>query len=446
MGEDVCEFTAQKKKKRPSVRASMSTRARTGVFVGKSTNAANAEKLIRERKRKEMLEKKKESWDDQLIFVLLAGMIYGVVAEKAKLTGHVRAQFALTHWQYAKVMAAAAAAGLFVTGLLSIAGSFAGRRLETTSKDFALGGVRRPALVLGAALCGMGMAVANADPALAWAQAGSGHLGAWATIAGGVAGALLFGLLEPQLQESVCAVPPSAELVKLKRLAGPARPFVEVALPISGVLALIAVGLETFYDWRVQLGVVPLLGEGPQLPSSILVIPAQLYMHMKAWLPAYGGAALGALQLLYVLVLYRTPGAARAYATLAAQATRLTERRGGDSGAASLAAALKARPCFVEQRALKIDNWLQVFFCLGLYGGGYVSSMMGEHDGQYAPALDADPAANFVGGMIMLFGARLCGGGPVAHGISGVTLLNADSFLAIGLMLAAAVATTAAVY
>ena len=97
---------------------------------------------------------------------------------------------------------------------------------------------------------------------------------------------------------------------------------------------------------------------------------------MKAWAPAYGGAALGTLQLIWVLLLYRMPGADRGYATLAAQATRLGQPRGGAAGERAAEAALAKRPTFVSQRALKIDNWLSPFFCFGVTGGAYLSSMM----------------------------------------------------------------------
>ena len=80
-----------------------------------------------------------------------------------------------------------------------------------------------------------------------------------------------------------------------------------------------------------------------------------------------------------------------------------------------------------------LENWWQVLYLgaavLGALAAAASAKMLGDVDG-------VTPAAGFIGGFLMLFGSRLAGGCTSGHGISGFTLANLSSFVAVPCMFA----------
>ena len=418
-----------------TLRLSMSVRARTGVFAERTNGADRAERMMRAKRDKKRLEKGKESWDDQLVVVFVCGMAFGIMAEKTKLTAHIRAQFAMSSMIMIKFFLAAAASGMAICGILSIAHPWTSQKLAAAKQHMADTMPRRAGVLAGGAMIGAGMAITNSCPATAFAQAGCGMMNAWYVIAGGVFGSLVYGFAHPMLQGTAFKDQDKDEERKLSQLTSfiGDRPEVELMMPIAGVLAIVAMALEIVFDWRVQLGVVPLVGEGPLQPKDILVIPQQFYMHMKAWAAAYAGFGFFAIMTLHVLILYRTPGSSRAYLTVASLWTKLVGR-----DKKSKAALAQKHTLMVSAAEFHVGNWIAVFYCLGSWLGAYGSSMMGEHWGEYE---DVSVPAAFVGGALMLFGCRLAGGCPTGHGLSGMAILSTESYLAVAAMFGSAIVT-----
>ena len=80
----------------------------------------------------------------------------------------------------------------------------------------------------------------------------------------------------------------------------------------------------------------------------------------------------------------------------------------------------------------------QVLYLCCAIAGACASAAMSNSLGA-APGLH--PAYGFCGGFLMLFGARLAGGCTSGHGISGMTLLNLESVVAVPAMFAGGIAT-----
>jgi hypothetical protein len=70
------------------------------------TKAQNNVRAAVERKKRP-----KESWDDQLVFALMVGLVFGLVAEKSGAINVVRNQFVCQDFQIAKMYLSAAAGG-----------------------------------------------------------------------------------------------------------------------------------------------------------------------------------------------------------------------------------------------------------------------------------------------------------------------------------------------
>jgi hypothetical protein len=155
-------------------------------------------------------------------------------------------------------------------------------------------------------------------------------------------------------------------------------------------------------------------------------------MRTHAWNPYIAGALTGVLLILSVLVAGQYFGASTTFARTAAKVEAAvgidTSRiayftaNGGKYGPDSL------------------PNW-QVLFVLGIALGGLAASLAsGTFKIQRVPPMWAARfgdrplwrnLAAFTGGVILIFGARLAGGCPSGHGLSGLAQMAVSGFVAL---------------
>ena len=83
-----------------------------------------------------------------------------------------------------------------------------------------------------------------------------------------------------------------------------------------------------------------------------------------------------------------------------------------------------------------IGNWWQVIFVGAAVAGAYLSAMSTDSLGR-SPGVA--PWEAFLGGSLMLFGARMAGGCTSGHGISGLSALSLFSLVSVGAMFAAGI-------
>ena len=96
-------------------------------------------------------------------------------------------------------------------------------------------------------------------------------------------------------------------------------------------------------------------------------------------------------------------------------------------------------------------NWWQVAVVVGIAIGAFVSMRLsGAHRQSISPvwartmgttSLSARAPIAFLGGFVMLFGARIAGGCTSGHGISGIAQLSVGSTVAVAAMFAGGIAT-----
>jgi uncharacterized protein len=145
----------------------------------------------------------------------------------------------------------------------------------------------------------------------------------------------------------------------------------------------------------------------------------------KSWSPYAVGAAIGVLSWFTFLSVDHALGITTAFESTVAIAEQ------------ELMPQIRETNSFFEKKTPKIDwGWMLV---IGVFVGAFISSKLsGDRDAATVPPLWAKrfgPSAMkryfgaFVGGLLMLLGARLAGGCTSGHGISGSLQLAASSWL-----------------
>jgi len=158
----------------------------------------------------------------------------------------------------------------------------------------------------------------------------------------------------------------------------------------------------------------------------------------KAWSPYVAGAIIGLLQIPTFLLMETALGASSSYVTVGAYLASLV-----DSGVANIK--------YFSSHMSGAKNWWQVAVVAGIAIGAFISMTLSRARRQTispvwsratgTSSLSARAPAAFLGGFIMLFGARIAGGCTSGHGISGIAQLSAGSTLAVAAMFAGGIAT-----
>lgn len=161
-----------------------------------------------------------------------------------------------------------------------------------------------------------------------------------------------------------------------------------------------------------------------------------------AWSPYLVGAAIGVLCWLTFYFSDKAIGASSFYATVAGFIGKWVAKRHTES-----LAYFKTNPPSV--------NWGFVFVIATIAGGFIAAWTGGEIRNEWLHPMWVDRFGDsialrgiigFAGGVLMAFGARLAGGCTSGHGISGTLQLNAGSWLTVGCMFIAAIATAMLLY
>jgi hypothetical protein len=173
---------------------------------------------------------------------LAMGVVFGFALEKSRVfePGVIVGQMQLRNFIMLKVFLTAVA-----TGLVSLAALNGLGLVELHPKATIYG-----ADIVGGLLLGAGIALAGACPGTVMAQIGAGYRDAWATLAGGLAGALTFGYLEPTLRPILLSGGPG----KLTYASLLGLPFWAVALVAAAALVGFLVMLERRKPWREEIG------------------------------------------------------------------------------------------------------------------------------------------------------------------------------------------------
>jgi len=147
----------------------------------------------------------------------------------------------------------------------------------------------------------------------------------------------------------------------------------------------------------------------------------------KTWSPYFAGALTGLTVVLSVLIAGKFFGASTTYARSAGMIENIfsSER--------------VTQLSYFQKYTPKID-W-QWMFVIGVILGGFISSKLGGTfsrqaippmwEGRFGSSLKKRAILAFIGGITVLFGARLAGGCPSGHGLSGLIQMSMSGYIAL---------------
>ena len=161
-----------------------------------------------------------------------------------------------------------------------------------------------------------------------------------------------------------------------------------------------------------------------------------------AWNPYLAGALSGLLGIASVAVAGKFMGASTTFV----RASGMIERVFVPETVANMA--------YYLSKGLKFD-W-QFLFVIGICMGSLIASLTSKTfvwqpvppmwKNRHGRSVAKRGIVAFVGGIVAMYGARLAGGCPSGHGLSGLTQLSVSGFLAAGCFFAGGIVMAAMVY
>eukprot|EP00055_Hartaetosiga_balthica_P008323 m.30651 g.30651 ORF g.30651 m.30651 type:complete len:429 (+) comp6240_c0_seq1:165-1451(+) len=356
--------------------------------------------------------KEKTSWmriAKVIVVTIFMGFLFGLVFEKSRVFEpyHIRAQFFFTKWMMLKMFLGAMSSSAFSLGVVSLVSPTRFKKISNAFHGCNHRGVFT-AVIPGAILLGVGMALGGACPGMVTAQLGSGIQNAYITLLGAMTGALVFGIMEPIMARWITSGY-TIHAFTLQDLF-PKFKFWMFAFPLSAF----AIGgifiIEHFFPWESELDIPNAKGcKG---------------FGCHAWPPQVSGVLLGFLQLPAIAFIGDTLGSSTAYSALCSLTTHAMHDAHTEKYFASFASLRDS-----------LMAWWQVPYLTMAVVGALASAYMSNS----FPAKDygvpsSTVTQSFLGGFIMLFGSRLAGGCTSGHGISGFTLSMLNSVVAMPFM------------
>jgi len=262
-----------------------------------------------------------------------------------------------------------------------------------------------PSVLLGSFLLGVGMLVAGSCPGTVFAQMGSGIQSSIPTFGGGLAGALVFGLLEPLLA-SFRAYGKWGQSRTLDELLGVKFSTASIFVTVMCIAVIVLLELFAYPPSPVIAYSTP--GSNPLHDNVFTAV---------SWHPVIGGLVLGSLQGFLMQFGDRTLGTSSSYVTI-----------DGALFVPLLTNVFHIKNKYLEDARNDYKSWYQVLFVASMVGGAAISAGASNTIGLFhgPGAVQA-----FFGAFLLVFGARLANGCTSGHGISGFALLSLNSILAV---------------
>jgi len=255
----------------------------------------------------------------------------------------------------------------------------------------------------GGVILGCAMYISGACPGTVLAQVGPGVTTAQQTLLGGVLGAFAFGIFEPFISK-LFPKPKSGPSANVDSLFNISKRSATI-LMISGLCSMLAV-LEYIKPWQTDLG----------LPLSVSTWNTGLFA--SVWSPYLGGSIVGLLQIPSFLMMNNGLGCSSGYVSLISQIMGPTATTRFDY--------------FKSYYGTATSIW-QLFLDVGVVlGSGVCYWILSPHPPAFAAVTTSTLA--FIGGFLLIFGARLAQGCTSGHGLTGMGKLHVGSILAVASM------------
>ena len=176
-----------------------------------------------------------------ILLGLATGIVFGFALEKSRVfePGIIVGQMQFRSFIMLKIFLAAVVTGLVALAVLN--GAFG---VKLYLKPLLL-----KADLIGGLILGIGIAISGACPGTTLAQIGAGYRDAFSTLAGGIAGAICYGYLEPPITAFFAE---KGDKISFDKLLG--LPFWLTALLLAALLAAGLMALKRWRPWADEVG------------------------------------------------------------------------------------------------------------------------------------------------------------------------------------------------
>lgn len=351
------------------------------------------------------------------------GAIFGLALDKAHTNSAaaLRWQMEMSDFTMMRMFLAASATSTFVVLVLDALGLKA--REPTGGLALGFGKLRGyGANLLGGIVLGLGIHLSGSCPGTVWSQIGAGvSPTSTYTAAGCVLGALLFGYAEGHFRRGV------GEGFHVRK-AGHESDLVPASVPYSvGAVVVVAgmagavLAIDSVFPWQASQPKLVLGSGAAGFPS----------LSASSWDPALSGVALGMLQIPVKLVLGSALGQSSGWVYLSANVAALFV---GESNL----------PPYLQSALKSEAGRFQVIVSAGIAAGSAASRYMAAYEPAAAAlAASPTPASAFLGGVLIIIGARLGGGCTSGLGLSQFATLSATAVVGVAGMFAGGMAGAA---
>eukprot|EP00762_Andalucia_godoyi_P005094 ANDGO_03998.mRNA.1 hypothetical protein len=328
---------------------------------------------------------------------LLTGAAFGTLLHKSTVADPnvIREQMKFKRWTMMQMFLSATATGSFALHFMTQFASFSPKNLNV------------PRNVFGGLALGAGMAASGACPGTVLAQLGAGVPSAPYTLLGSLFGAMTFGV--------AAGFMPQYTLFAESNL-GPARLPSSFLLPFAVACAAIV--------WAVRRYLVP--AEERKKDDKEW---SDFSISKASWSPWAAGALVGLLQIPSVFFLMSPLGTSSAYVTVAAHA---------------LKSIFGYSNSYLKAFELSPKHSLQMMFNVGIAAGAFFASRLSKQQQktEKKPLSTKDKLRAFIGGALILAGARLADGCTSGMGLSTTSQLGLAGFLTVASMFAGGLASS----
>lgn len=388
------------------------------------TEATESTALVGQKKKNEPTPSQGEtppSWAVVIVVSSIMGCLFGLAFYKSHVYEPqiIRGQFLFTRFVMLKVFFGAMGVGALIFSAMSHFGvqAFEQVRQLWMSTSTSRGWLSGPAL--GGAILGIGMAISGACPGMVWTALGAGTPHSAITVAGGLLGALVYGLLAETIQEKILNQGPKGPSTEVyaDRALGISTTSLTLFLGIFCLLGCAA--LETLVPWKSE---VPTRFNYAMTDEMCTFGMSFSFWHCPAWPPSIAGILLGALQLPAVIFIGNILGSATVFAVCSSV------------WMLPLSSEFRARHAHMNMFATPNPKaWWQLSYVLFASIAAYLCA---KEVNDMGGASGVGPGPAFIGGFLIIFGSRLGGGCTSGHGLSGCAILMIQSWIAVPAMFA----------
>lgn len=347
------------------------------------------------------------------------GFIFGFALEKTKvyLPQVIRAQMTMTSHPMMKVFFMATSVGLIAVNVGERLGLLSRGPFKSTSLGFNIM-KRHGGNIVGGLLLGIGMTISGSCPGTVMSQLGVGIWSAKYTVAGALLAAMSMGYIQ-KIGSRTIGNDFLAKHDSKAVMQGVVNSNVAVAIGASAIFGGLALAVEKYSPFTTELASVV---REPLDVGEFLVDP-----RANVWPPLVGGAVIGLLQIPSHFFSNHFLGASSCYVLVSSKILSIF-----DSNLFANLPYYKNFQGFAEHAQLGSN--------IGIIVGSFLSALLSRET--VIQDYSHSPLTYFIGGYILLLGARIGGGCTSGH-LSGFTRLSMASLVSIMSMFAGGMLTAA---